>query len=308
MNGPNPQVAPGGVQHRISRADQVVTVTELGATLREYTVGGRAVLDGFQTDEMCDAGRGQVLMPWPNRIAGGKYRFGPGSMQLPLTEPARGHAIHGLVRWVPWRLVQAEKDAVEFAFTLHPQPGYPFTLDLAMIYALTDDGLRVTATAINHSPLAAPFGFGAHPYLKPIAAGLAGAMLTIPAQSYLEVDDRMIPTGRKLAVRGTPLDFQAPRAIGATVLDTCFCDFDRAAITLDDLELWWDGELAFAQCFSGDTLPPGRRRQGLAVEPMSCPADAFNSGEGLVLLPPGQRWSGTWGIALSGAAGGQPRQ
>lgn len=59
----------------------------------------------------------------------------------------------------------------------------------------------------------------------------------------------------------------------------------------------WLGEGAdYLQVCSGDTLAAPRRRTGLAVEPMSCPPDAFNSGEGLVALGPGAAHRLRWGV------------
>ncbi len=77
-------------------------VTEVGAGLREFVDGDRAIVDGYPVGEMCSAGRGQTLIPWPNRIDGGRCRFDGADNQLALTEPARGNAIHGLTRWVNW--------------------------------------------------------------------------------------------------------------------------------------------------------------------------------------------------------------
>ncbi|MDQ3353650.1 MAG: aldose epimerase, partial [Actinomycetota bacterium] len=93
-------VLPSGEQVELVRGDQRVVVTEVGAALRRYSMGDRAILDGFASGEMPRGGRGQVLAPWPNRLAGGRYRFGDEEHQVPLDEPGRGNANHGLVRWV----------------------------------------------------------------------------------------------------------------------------------------------------------------------------------------------------------------
>jgi aldose 1-epimerase len=305
----SPGVEPSGAQLRIVRDDQVAFVTQMGATLREYRVAGRDVVDGFPPTEMCSGGRGQVLLPWPNRIARGSYELGGERHQLALTEPERGHAIHGLVRWVPWRVVHSAADEVAFGFELLPQPGYPFAVRLGVTYSLDAAGLKVSFSAENTGSGAAPFGAGSHPYLKPISATIDEAVLHVPARSYLELDDHLIPTGRRLPVAGSNLDFTTPRPIAKTVLDTCYTDFEARRVRLDDVELSWDAGFDFGQCFSGDTLSPSRRRRGLAVEPMTCPGDAFNSGTGLIVLEPGQGWTGSWRIGL--AAGGpeaQPRQ
>ncbi len=286
---------PSGEQHEIVFGDQRAVVTEVGATLREYRVGDRAILDGFAAGEVCSGARGQVLLPWPNRIRDGAYEFGGRREQLPLSEPDRHNASHGLVRWSAWLPIERTRGRIRLGLTLHPQPGYPFLLELTVDYALGAEGLRMTCSAKNRGAEAAPFGAGSHPYLKPRGA-LDGALLRIPARSYLEVDEQLIPTGRRLAVEGTAYDFRRPRPVGATVLDTCYTDLEVPVVEFDGLRLRWDAGHSFLQVFSGDTLGAARRRQGLAAEPMSCSANAFNSGDGLVVLAPGEVWSGSWAL------------
>jgi len=288
-------VRPSGEQFEIVSGDRRAVITEVGATLRELTAGGREVIDGFGAGEMCGGGRGQLLLPWPNRVRDGRYEFGGDTLQLPLTEVARGHASHGLVRWAAWRLLLRSEDRVELGHVIHPQPGYPFLLQLTAAYSISAGGLRVEVAAANLGAAAAPFGAGSHPYLKP-AGRLEEGLLRVPARSVLELDERLIPTGRRLPVEGTTYDFRRPRPLGDTVLDTCFADFEEPRIEFDGLSVEWDGSFEFAQLYSGDTLPPEHRRRGLAVEPMSCPADSFNSGIGLVTLAPGATWSGSFRI------------
>jgi len=292
----NRVIHPSGEQYEIFFGDQRAVVTEVGATLREYWAGGRSVLDGFAVSEMCSGGRGQLLMPWPNRIRDGAYEFGGRRLQLPLAEPERRNAIHGLVRWASWLPVEHTQDRIHLAFVVRPQPGYPFLLQLAADYSLGPGGLRTIWSAHNFGNEPAPFGAGSHPYLRPRTDVVDGAELWIPARSYLEVDERMIPTGRRLPVEGTVYDFHAARPVGGAELDVCLTDFDEPAIEFDGLRLTWDGSHSFLQVFSGDTLAPERRRRGLAAEPMSCAADAFNSGEGLAVLQPGDYRSGSWNL------------
>jgi aldose 1-epimerase len=285
---------PSGEQFEIASGDRRAVVTEVGATLREFVAGDRVVIEGFAVGEVCSGGRGQLLAPWPNRVRDGSYQFGGRRLQLPLSEPDRHNAIHGLVRWSPWRRLDRSPERIRFGLELFPQPGYPFHLELEVDYSLLDAGLRVEFAAVNRGDGPAPFGGGSHPYLKSRAARIDGGLLRVPARSYLEVDDRMLPTGRRLPVAGSPFDFREARPLGDTTLDTCFADFTEPAVEFDGLRLSWDGAFTFGQLFSGDSLSPDHRRRGLATEPMSCPADAFNSGEGLVVLDPGQSWSGSW--------------
>jgi Aldose 1-epimerase len=96
-----PRPVTGG-QHYIRAGDYQASVTELGAGLRELTYRGRQLIAGYQPDELPPGGAGQLMLPWPNRVGGGRYDFCGASYQLDLSEPARGNAIHGLTRWANW--------------------------------------------------------------------------------------------------------------------------------------------------------------------------------------------------------------
>ena len=102
---------PTGEQYEIVSGEQRAVITEVGATLRTYTVGGRHVVRGFEADEVVHKGRGQQLLPWPNRIRDGLYTFGGEEQQLDLSEPDRHNALHGLVRHVVWDLMDFTGDA-----------------------------------------------------------------------------------------------------------------------------------------------------------------------------------------------------
>jgi aldose 1-epimerase len=296
----NLSLHPSGEQYEIFFGDQRAVVTQVGATLREYWSAGRAVLDGFAVSEMCTSARGQLLMPWPNRLRDGGYEFGGRRLQLPLSEPERHNAIHGLVRWSTWLPVEHTQDRIHLSVILHPQPGYPFLLELAVDYSLGPEGLRTIWSVHNLGSEPAPFGAASHPYLRPRTELIDGAVLQIPAQSYLEVDERLLPTGRRLPVAGTPFDFRVARPVGDLIIDHCFADLDGSAVEFDGLRLAWDGNHPYLQVFTADAVAPERRRRGLALEPMSCAPDAFNSGDGLTLLAPGDYRSGTWSVrALS---------
>jgi aldose 1-epimerase len=85
--------------------------------------------------------------------------------QAALDEPERHNAIHGLVRWLPWRTVSQAVSAVEMTCVLQPQPAYPWRLGLSVEYRVGDGGLTVSAAATNLTDASAPFGIGFHPYL-----------------------------------------------------------------------------------------------------------------------------------------------
>src|SRR5258707_11457460 len=94
--------APSGRQFELRSGRQRAVVVEVGGGLREYEVDGQPVLDGYGVDAMADGGRGQPLLPWPNRIADGQYEFGGTRLQLPIDEVSRHNAAHGLTPWGNW--------------------------------------------------------------------------------------------------------------------------------------------------------------------------------------------------------------
>jgi aldose 1-epimerase len=266
------------------------------------THDGRDLLAGYGADERCASGRGQQLMPWPNRIRDGRYAFEGTELQLPLNEVPLRNASHGLVRWAVWQVAERTPSSLTLAYRLHPQPGWDHTLDLRTRYAVGDDGLTVTTVAHNVGPSPAPFGYGAHPYLATGTTPLSQIELRIPATEWVEVDDRSLPVARH-AVEGDH-DFRQRRAVGGLDLDTAYTgvlrDPDgawRVVVVSADraVTLWADESFGWLQVFTAIARDQ-KGVPGVAVEPMSCPADAFNSGDSLVVLTPGQEWTGTWGI------------
>jgi aldose 1-epimerase len=303
-----PVSPPSGEQFEISLGDQRATIVEVGGGIRAYSVAGRPVLEPYAPTAMCDGGHGAVLIPWPGRLGDGRYRFDGVEHQLAISEPASRTAIHGLLRWRAWRALERAPERVVMGIRLHPLSGYPFRLDVRVEYALDRDGLTVTSTASNAGEVACPYGCGQHPYLSPAAGTIDDCRLELPAATRILDCSRQLPRGRE-PVAGGPFDFRSARVIGAAKLDTGFTDLDRDATgrTVVRLEasdgsrseLWVEEGYGFVQIYSGDGLAPGRRRRGLAVEPMSCPANAFQSGDGLVRLEPGGSFSARWGARLA---------
>jgi len=298
---------PSGRQFVLESGNQQITVTEVGAGLRTFTLGGEPVIDGYTEQEMCDVCRGALLLPWPNRIEDGEYEFDGRKHQTALTEPSRRNAIHGLTRWSNWSVLDGGPEQVRLALTLHPQEGYPFSLSLEVEYRLGVKGLTVltTGTNVGDSPL--PYGTGHHPYLT-VGGSIDEARLKIPALMRLEADGRLIPTGRALPVASTEYDFLQLRQIGTLQMDTAFAgvlpDADgRIRSVLQDsggqrqLTLWMEPPYSYLMVFTGDTIPDARRRrQSIAIEPMTCAPNAYRSGDGLRVLQPGESITTTWGI------------
>lgn len=298
-------MAPSGEQFEINGGGHRAVVTESGAALRGLWAGDRSLVDGFGPDEQAPGGRGQVLVPWPNRIRDGRYSLDGADLQLALTEPRLHNASHGLVRWAAWRAVDHTDDAVTMAVRIPAQTGYPWTLDVSLTYALADDGLRVTHSATNRATSPAPYAAGMHPYLVAGSSPLADWEMTFAAGSRLETDDRLLPTAT-VPVPGTSYDASGGRPVGGLVLNHAFTDLARdadgiASLRLWDprdrtgVELWADEKHRWFQLYTGDDSAT-RPRGSVAVEPMTAPPDAFNSGTDLVRLAPGETFTASWGI------------
>jgi len=288
MGGMSSAVSPSGTSWTIRGGGYEAVVVGVGGGLRRLVYDGREVLLGYGEDEMCHAGIGQLLIPWPNRIADGRYTFEGAERQLPLTEPALHNASHGLTRWAQWNLVESSEAVVVVAHRLHGRPGYPHQLDLTARYELSAGGLRVEVTAVNVGGSVAPYGFGAHPYLT-VGRRLDECELSFAAGRRLEVDpDRLLP--RELVpVAGTAYDFSAPRRVGELEINHAFTDLGAGwTVRLTDPDTGRSAALSsdtrWVQLFSAEPLD----RCGLAVEPMTCPPNAFATGADLVTPAPGE--------------------
>jgi aldose 1-epimerase len=300
--------APSGEQFEISAGAQRATIVEVGGGVREYSVEERAVLDPYPVDQMADGAHGAPLIPWPNRLADGRYRFAGADHQVALTEPEKNNAIHGFLRWRPWTAAEREPSRIVMTTRLYPLMGYPFVLDVAITYSLSEDGLEVTTTARNVGGQPCPYACGHHPYLSPGKGLIDDCTIELDAKTRVRTDEeRQLPTGREPVV-GTPFDFRSAKPLGDTRLDDAFTDLGRdasgrasARLRAADgscAELWVDESYSFVELYTGDSLSPTRARRGLGAEPMTCPPNAFQSGEALVHLDPGASFSATWGVRL----------
>jgi aldose 1-epimerase len=287
--------------------DQRAVVTEVGAALRCYAVAGRDVVVPFDESEISPAYHGAVLLPWPNRLRDGRYEFDGIPHQLPLTEPGRQVALHGLVCWERWSLVERTAAQVTLRIDTVPVPGYPFPLRATITYQLATTGLQVELHTANLGTRDAPYGAGFHPWLSPGPGSLDECLLEIGADTWVPTDDRLLPTGYE--PNPAHLDFRTARAVGATQLDDGFVDarFDqgRSWVRLTGSDgrtaaAWMDESMSSWQVCSGDGMvDPRYDRSGLAAEPMTCVADSFRTGDRLIRLAPGQEHSARWGLQLS---------
>ena len=291
-------------------------ITEVAAGLRSYALNGIDLVETFPAGSTPPMGAGIVLVPWPNRIRDGAWVENGVRQQLALTEPARKNAIHGLLRFSPYRKVARADDSITLGATVFPQSGYSFLLDTEVTYALAADGLKVTHVVRNVGSTDAPVALGTHPYLKIGDVPTGELVLRLAADTHIDVDDRLNPVGETL-VDGTRFDLRAGVRVADLDLDDGFGGVTVAdgrsehSLTAPDgrsVTLWGDENIRYVQVYtprnfpthSGDSAGVAIRGQAVAIEPMTAPADAFNSGAGLRWLNPGEAWTVRWGIRHSG--------
>ncbi|TFC81859.1 aldose epimerase [Cryobacterium sp. TMS1-20-1] len=307
--------APTGIQYDLTLQTPSGTaravVTEVAAGLRSYSVNGIDLVETFDEFVQPPMAAGIVLVPWPNRIRDGQWTQNGIKRQLALTEPTRQNAIHGLLRFAAYCELSRQSDSVTLGATVFPQSGYPFHLETEVTYALTADGLNVTHRVTNVGAEAAPVAVGAHPYLKIGDVPTGDLVVRVDAATHLDVDDRLNPTG-ETPVDDTRFDLRAGIAVGDLDLDDGFGGVGSAGehtLTAADgrrVTLWGDENMRYVQVFTPRIFPVSTagaepiRGQAIAIEPMTAPADAFNSGAGLHWLEPGEQWVVRWGIRPTG--------
>lgn len=305
-----------GTQHLLRSGEYEASISSVGATLRALTFAGRDLVVPFDADEVRPAFRGATLAPWPNRVVDGRYAFEGTEHELALTEPKRGHALHGLAAWLDFDAVDKGSDHVTLRAVIEAQAGYPWRVRIESRFSLDADGITQTVRATNESDAAAPFGTGPHPYLVAGAGVVDEWTLELPADEVLHVTaDRLAPTELRAvdADDADRFDYRSARTIGAAEIDHAYTalrrdDSGATTVRLTDaagagVAMSWSGDCPWVQVHTADlpTRGPGHRG-GLAVEPMTCAPDAFNASAypydaGLLVVGPGESVDASWRIA-----------
>jgi aldose 1-epimerase len=296
----------------IESAGTRVEIGTVAAVLRSLTVDGVKLTEPLVGDVAPPSGSGIILAPWPNRVRDGKWTLGGVELQLEISEPKTGNAMHGLLRWADYEVREQAADSVLLGALIPPQHGWPFLLDTWVRYEARPDGLAVTHGIRNLGTSRAPYALGAHPYLRIGAYLVEELVLTLAASTYFTVDERMNPTA-ELPVDGTPYDLRIGRKIQDVDIDTTFGgvthrDGAGAWLTAPDgstLELVQDVDWGYLQVFTPRDFPrPDGPGLAVAIEPMTAPPDALNTGQGLRWLEPSESSEGSWGLRYTAADGG----
>lgn len=294
-----------GRQYELRRGDALAVVTELAAGLRLYSRGGTQLTESYSDSEIPPGAAGITLAPWANRVEDGVWYLDGKKQQLDITEVSRNNASHGLLRNASYELVAESGFSLTLEAAIFPQHGYPFLLRHRVRYELGADlGLAVRQTLINDSGNAAPFVLGSHPYLRLGEVPSEELTVTVGARTRLVTDGRLIP--RSTETVSGDFDLRGGRQAAGLEIDSAYTDLDfdggvaRHTLQAPDgrsVSLWQDESCGYVHVFV-TTNYPGRSK-AVAIEPMTGPANAFNSGDGLRWLAPGEDFSMNWGISAS---------
>ena len=284
------------------------TITQVAAGIRRLSVHGIDIMPPFETGIQRPYGSGMILVPWPNRIRDGRWVLDGEEQQLALTEPKKNNASHGLLRFTPYSVAARTESTLRLEARVFPQTGYPFLLDTAVTYRLVNAGVEVTHSITNRSDAAAPVAIGAHPYFTIGDVDPEDLTVTAHVTTRFETDDRSLPIG-EVAVEGTPYDLREGVRLGDLTIDAGFGGAEFAdgvsehSVTAPDgrsVTVWGDENFRYWQVFTTEQYPG--QSKAVAIEPMTAPADAFNSGRDLTWLAPGETWEASWGVRADGFA------
>ncbi|MDR0482746.1 MAG: aldose 1-epimerase family protein [Cellulomonadaceae bacterium] len=297
--------APSGEQFVIEHGEHTAVIVEVGAKVRSYTVGGRDVFVSWGEDEICPVSNQAILLPWPNRLGDGQYTVEGVTYQVPIGEVARNNALHGLVHWTNWVCVQRADDSVTMELKVPATKYWPFQIVVQATYSVSDDGLRCEVTTENVGAKAAPYGVGFHPWLSTNGADLDDCTVRLDASTRITPDERLLPIGKE-AVAGD-FDLREERSVKGLDLDDAWTDTIRDADGLSWCVLgcpdgrkpavWMDESIEAWQVCTADRIP-AHFRFGLAAEPQTCWANAFNTGDNLIWIAPGESHTVRWGATL----------
>ncbi len=281
---------------------------QTGAILNELVVplaGGEKlnVVQGYQNadelrSELNKQFRSVKLWPFPNRVYGAKYNYEGKSYDLPLNFPQEGNSIHGFLYEASFRVVEVAESS-EFASLLitHEYPGdlagFPFPAKVKVLYTFdVNQKLKIDTLVMNTGQQTMPMGDGWHAYFstgKPIDE----LQLRFNPLSLFDSEDMTKMQG-----------YEQFKKIGNQSWDHCF-ELDSSEnsheLILRDTQLGIDikieqGTGTQAYNYLQIYTPPDR--ESIAIEPMSCPPDAFNHGIGLINLEPEEKITFTYSIQV----------
>lgn len=291
---------PDGGDGAIVRA----VVSARGASLRALSVDGLELIRSTR-DPTPQLAAGTVLVPWPNRVEGASWVHRGQRLELDVTEPAAGNAIHGLLAEHDYSLLERGESWLTLSAPVVGHAGYPFELQTELRYELGPDGITAGHRIRNSGGAPAPVALGVHPYLRVGDWPVEELRLTLPAGAILPLDERHFP-GQRRAVQGRSESLGDGPRVAEIVSHACFTELERGGGRLNaeltapngrGVRLWADPDFGYVQIYVTPDFPTDAgATTAIAIEPMTAPPNALRSGEGLRWLAPGETWELGWGI------------
>ena len=279
-------------------------IPEVGANVCQIYFDGHPILDGITKPEELNVNRwfkSSVLIPFPNRLNQGKYKWLGNPYIFPINDAYTGNALHGYGANTPFEVSEIElhEDSAHIVCKYEDNGqnnAYPFPFTFEARFEITSDArFEVNFKCYNDGKLDIPFGMGWHPYYQ-LNKSVEEVILQLPECKFIGLDESMLPTGKQY----TYDEFLEGKKIGVTVLDNCFAvepednRFEFSIIGKSARLSFWQetgaGKYSYLQLFT----PPSR--DSIAIEPMTCNIDAFNNRQGLVSLSPKQKIEAKFGL------------
>ena len=259
--------------------------------VHQVRLGGRDLL--AQVSDGADLARNKysynlAIVPFPNRLAGGRYTWRGAEYSFEINDPETGTALHGFGMGTTFSLANLQLGRTgaeaQLRYIAQPDehPAYPFLVqfDLTLTLDAAAERFKWRLAATNLEAFPVPVGMCWHPYFV-LPKGPENWRVHMPPNQHVELK-KALPTGRLAEglspKQATPIDLS---------WDDCFKLSDIGSTELElrgpdyGLALKQFGEVRYTQMF----VPP--MKNSLAIEPMSCGVNAFRDAEGEVSLAAG---------------------
>ena len=296
--------------HPTSRGTLSATITQIGASLRLFSIGEIDLVEPYGEGQQAPLCAGQIMTPWVNRLDKGQWKYRERLLQNPINLVEQNNANHGLLLEHAYELVEKTEQSVTLRGTIVPTEGYPFMVQTFVTYSLDDSGLTVTHRAVNQSVDPAPYATGAHPYFKFSTVETGELLLSSDAATLTVVNPRQIPVAEAATI-GSEFDLRNGVRVKDKFIDEDFTNLPRDSQGLAHtylrasdgrgLDVWQDESFKHVVIFTPDYFPTidGAQTHAAAIEPSTAAPNAFNSGRDLIWLEPGVEFVARWGVKVS---------
>jgi len=269
----------------------------LGASIQELIFDNVPVIHGVEISEQAVSTyqilyNSALLFPFPGRIENGKYSHNEQTYQLNINDPHRFNAIHGLVFDKPFEIEAIESSnenaKVRLSYVSDGKlEGFPFKFVLTVTYLISTNTLQLSIDIKNLDKNPFPFGMGWHPYFKSV--DLNSSSLSFSSEKQLVCNENLIPKSTKMNNQKPSFKIENQTFDDTFILLKKKVIFNTDRYTLDII--FSETSQAIMQIYT----PPDR--ESIAIEPMSCCPNAFNTKSDLKILQPNETFN--WQVGLN---------